>query len=434
MNNFIYFLAFIMNIQNLKEIILRQNQNFETKNNFVMREVFEKIKSFIDIPHIVVVSWLRRVGKSTLLKQIKREFFTNAKNIYLNFEDEKLLSFEVDDFDKLMETYFWLNNNSKTYFFDEIQNISQFELALRRLYEEEYKFFITWSNASLLSQELWTRLTWRYVKVELYPFSFREYMQFNNIKIEENDLYFPEKRSMILNHFSKYIHNWWLPEYLKYENDEVIKQVYDDIIYRDILVRYNITDSKSFKELSKYLISNITKEFSYNKLKNILWFWSVNTVKSYINHLENSYLLFSIEKFDYSVKKQIINPKKIYVIDIAFYNHIWFSFSSNNWQKLENLVFIELKRRWKEIFYHRVKKECDFLIRDRWSITEAIQVSWSLYELDTRKREVDWLLEALELYNLESWIILTYDDKEEEIKINWKIIKIIPVWKWILNS
>lgn len=422
-----------MNTENLKEIIIRQNQNFESEKNFITRDVFLKLKEFINIPHIVVISWLRRVGKSTLLKQIKTNYFKKLKNIYLNFEDEKLLWFEVSDFDKLLETYFWLNNNSKTYFFDEIQNIEKFELAIRRLYDEWYKFFITWSNANLLSQELWTRLTGRYIKVELYPFSFKEFLKFNNVVLQKDDLYFPEKRALIINYFDEYLHNWWLPEYLKYKNEEVIKQVYDDIIYKDILVRYNITDNKTFKELTKYLITNITKEFSYNKLKNILWFWSLNTVKSYINYLENSYLLFSIEKFDYSLKKQIINPKKIYVIDISFYNLIGFSFSQNNGQKLENLVFIELKRKSVEIFYHRNKKECDFLIKDRWNITLAIQVSRSLYEVDTKKREIDWLLEALNMYDLKEWMILTYDE-EETLEKDGKTIKILPVWKWLIQN
>ena len=432
MNTFIFFLSIKMNTQNLKEIIIRQNQLFETDNEFTTREVFSKIGDYITIPHILVISWLRRVGKSTLMKQIKSSFFASQNNIYLNFEDEKLLWFEVPDFDDLMQKFILLNNNSKTYFFDEIQNIEKFELAIRRLYDEWYKFFITWSNASLLSQELWSRLTWRYIKIELYPFSFREFLLFNNYILQENDLYLPEKRAFIIKNFEQYFDKWGLPEYLKYKNDEIVKQVYDDIIYKDILVRYNITDSKSFKELSKYLISNISKEFSYNKLKNILWFWSINTVKSYINYLENSYLFFQIEKFEYSVKKQIISPKKIYVVDIAFYNLVWFSFSSNNLQKLENLVFIELKRRWYEMFYHRAKKECDFLIRDRWVITQAYQVSWSMYESDTRKREIDWILEAMKIYNLQEWTILTNDD-EEIIEIDWKTIKILPVWKWLLN-
>lgn len=132
------------------------------------------------------------------------------------------------------------------------------------------------------------------------------------------------------------------------------------------------------------LLKQVKKHF-YNKEKNILWFWSVNTVKSYINFLENSYLLFQVEKFDYSLKKQIVNNKKIYCIDNDFYNLVWFSFLQNNLQKLEKLVFIELKRKWYEIYYHKAKKECDFLILDRGNIVWAIQVSWNLYDADTKK-------------------------------------------------
>lgn len=421
-----------MNKEILKELIIRQTDIFLKDDNFIERFIFDKIKKDLALPHIIIISWLRRVGKSTLLKQINNSFLKKSKYTYINFEDEKLFDFKVSDFDKLFEVFIGLNENKKTYFFDEIQNIKSWELAIRRLYDEQYKFYITGSNASMLSKELGTKLTWRHIKIELFPFSFKEFLLFNNFSSNQNDLYLPEIRAKIFNYFEEYFNIWWIPEYIKYKNEAIIKQVYDDIIYKDILVRYKLTDEKSFKELSKYILSNITKEVSYNKIKNFLWFGSVNTVKSYMHYLENSYLIFQIEKFDHSLKKQLINPKKVYCIDVAFMNLISFFSSKNLGQKLENLVFLELKRREKEVFYHRNKKECDFITREWWIITEAIQVSYAINNPETKKREIDWLCEAMDTHNLKTWLILTYNEEEEELSIDSKKIQILPVWKWLL--
>ncbi|MDD3175479.1 MAG: DUF4143 domain-containing protein [Candidatus Nanoarchaeia archaeon] len=200
-----------------------------------------------------------------------------------------------------------------------------------------------------------------------------------------------------------------------------------------MLVRYKLSDERSLKELAKYLLSNVGKEFSYNKLKKSLDFGSLNTVKNYISYLENSYLIFSVEKYDNSLKKQLIANKKVYSIDTSFINNVSFKISEDYGRILENVVFIELKRREKEIYYHKDNKECDFVIRDGLNIVEAIQVTKNLSSEETKKREIEGLIEAMNKYKLKNGLILT-DDEENEFIIENKKIIVKPIWKWLLEK
>ena len=421
-----------MDKQELKQIIIEQNLNFHNKEKTIVRDKFGKIEEFKNLPHIIIISGIRRCGKSTLLEQINKKLYPLKNKAYLNFEDEKLLNFKVEEFNDIYETFLELDKNKEVFFFDEIQNVKNWEIAIRRLYEKKIKFYITGSNASMLSCELGTKLTGRHLNITLFPFSFREFLNFKKVRYINDDLYITEKRVKIKSLFEKYLLKGGMPEYLTYQKKELIQQVYEDILYKDILVRYNITDDKTLRELSKYLLSNIGKEFSYNKLKSLLGLGSSNTVKNYISYLENSYLIFTLEKFDYSLKKQIINQKKIYTIDPAFVENVSFKFSQDTGRLLENLVFIELKRRGKEIYYHKDKAECDFVIKEGLEIVEAIQVSDNMYEEDTKKREIKGIKDAMNKYNLKEGLILTQDE-EYEIKEDNKIIKVIPVWKWLLS-
>ena len=182
--------------------------------------------------------------------------------------------------------------------------------------------------------------------------------------------------------------------------------------------------------MSFYLFSNYGSEISYKKLKVMLDI-SINTVKNYISYMENSYLVFTIPKYDYSVKKQIYSPKKVYVIDTGLINLVSFKFLRDYGKLLENLVFIELKRRYQDIYYHKKKQECDFIILENGSVTCAIQVTADLK--NNKTREFGGLLEALTMYNLDRGLILTDDEEFEDTSEN-KKIKVMPVWKWLLEK
>lgn len=415
----------------LKEIILEQVDIFASEDKEeVLRDVLFKISDLIDIPHMIVITGLRRSGKSTLLKQIRKKYFPDENVYYFNFEDERLVSMIVEDMNLLYETFLEIKGPSKIFFLDEIQNIEGWEMFARRLYDRGFKFFITGSNTSMLSRELGSRLTGRYVGIEVFPFSFREYLNFVGVRIL--DPVTTEERAAVKKAYNDYFTQGGMPEYLRYGRKEIIEALYDNILYRDILVRYGLKEERTMKELSMYLISNCSSEISFNRLKKMLNVGSVNTIKSYVDHLEGAYLLFTLNKYSHSMKKQIYSNKKAFVIDVSFIDLVSFKFSRDAGNILENLVLIELKRRGKEIYFHKDRKECDFVIRDRNRITQAVQVTFKIDE-GNHDREVLGLLDALKKYDLSEGMIIT-DNQQEEIMEDGKRIRIVPAWKWLLQG
>ncbi|MFH1387991.1 MAG: ATP-binding protein [Patescibacteria group bacterium] len=416
----------------LKEVILEQRDFIDRAEQGIEREVLLNLKKYFKLPHTLVVSGIRRVGKSTLLVQLMRNFYKDT-SYYFNFEDERLLNFESNDFNALYELMIELFDEKKVFFFDEIQNVKGWENFVRRMQDRKFKFFITGSNASLLSKELGTKLTGRHLSQKLYPFSFKEFLSFKNYKFQPNNLYKTVERGKLKKFFNVYLKEGGMPEYLQYQNKEVLKNVYEDILYRDIVVRYDIKETKSLRELALYFLTNLGGLFSYNKLKKNLSLGSVNTVKSYTEHLENSFLIFTINLFSYSLKQQAVAPKKVYCLDNGLANAVSFRFSRDRGKFLENLVFIELKRRNEDIYYYKTKNnlEVDFLLKKGRKVKQLIQVSQNLKENKTKEREINGLITALKELKLKQGLILTED--EEEV-ITLKGIKIIvqPIYKWLL--
>jgi predicted AAA+ superfamily ATPase len=229
--------------------------------------------------------------------------------------------------------------------------------------------------------------------------------------------------------FNEYFIYGGFPEYLKQKDTRILQELFNDIITRDIIVRHGIRNSKTVKELALYLLSNVGKEYSYTNLKKDFQLGSVNTVISFVSYFEDSYLLFSVPKFEYSYRKQLINPKKIYAIDNGLINSNTVSFSKDDGRLLENSVFIELRRQCKNLFYYRGKNECDFVIEEKRKIAEAYQVCYLLTE-DNKTREINGLMEVLNEAKLSEGYILTFN-QEDKFVIDGKTIKVIPVWKWM---
>jgi len=418
----------------LKEIILEQRDFIDRAEQGIEREVLLGLKKYFKLPHTLVVAGIRRVGKSTLLVQLMRSFYKDT-SYYFNFEDERLLNFKPNDFNSLYELMVELFDERKVFFFDEIQNVKGWENFVRRMQDRKFKFFITGSNASLLSRELGTKLTGRYLSQKLYPFSFKEFLSFKNYKFQQNNLYKTVERGKLKKFFNIYLKEGGMPEYLQYQNKEVLKNVYEDILYRDIAVRYDIKETKSLRELALYFLTNLGGLFSYNKLKKNLGLGSVNTVKSYVEHLENSFLIFTINLFSYSLKQQSVAPKKVYCLDNGLANAVSFRFSRDKGKFLENLVFVELKRRDEDIYYYKTKNnlEVDFLLKKGRKVKQLIQVSQNLKEAKTKEREVKGLTTALKELKLKQGLILT-EDEEETITLKGIKIVVQPVYKWLLTS
>lgn len=407
----------------IEEVFIDQFSQFKNKNSGMERMV--NIKKYLTTEQVVVISGIRRCGKSTLLKQ----FADHSNNFYyINFDDERLINFTVDNFNDLLSV--WQKNfKSKNILIDEIQNIKSWERFIRRIHDEGYKIFITGSNSKLLSSELSTHLTGRYKKLELYPFSFLEFIKFKNIPAQAKTT---EEKAVLSKFFSEYLSGGGFPEYIKNKDTETVKRIYEDVIYKDIIARFGIREIKSFRLLANWLFTNFTKEASYNSLAKILGIKTAATVSEYVSYLQEAYLLFELYKYDYSLKKQYTSNKKIYVIDNGLRNEISFYVSEDRGRLLENLIFIELKRRGQEIYFFRGKKECDFILLEKNKIKQALQVSLDFND-NNKKREVDGLLEAMIKFDLPSGVILT-EDQEEEIKINGKKIKIRPAYRWLIEN
>ncbi|MDP1743830.1 MAG: ATP-binding protein [Candidatus Amesbacteria bacterium] len=420
-----------MTKQLLASVLKEQYESFQVKEVGVEREVLSQLDNILISPQITVISGLRRVGKSTLLAQLAKKFLKDGF-YFVNFEDERLLHFQVQDFDLLHETLISLYGEKKTFLFDEIQNVPEWERFVRRLHDQGYKFIVTGSNASLLSQELGTRLTGRYISVELFPFSFREYLKFKNIDIPDMKVLTTKQRGMFLKFSNEYLSSGGIPDALKYPKLTIHKTLYDDVLYRDIVTRYKLDNVKSLKELAFYLVSNTSSLVSFNKLKELLKLGSVNTVKSYIDYLEDSWLFFVVNKYAYSVKEQQIAAKKIYSIDTGLSQSVGFGFSENKGKYMENMVFLHLRRKFREIYYFKTVQdyEVDFFIPQE---NIMVQVSQHLDLLETKERELRALVNASGEQKKPANLIIVTEGEKQVIKREGYNIEVVPLYEFLLT-
>jgi len=310
-----------------------QQSDVKIKKSGVKRAYLSKLLP--ESKHIEVISGIRRCGKSTLMKQLMQQYKTDIA--YFNFEDPRVNNFEIGDFQKLDEI---IGRNKAAYFFDEIQDVASWEIFVRQLHDRGEKIYITGSNASLLSKELGTRLTGRHLRHELFPFSYLEFLEYKNLKNNENS-------------FEKYIQKGGFPEFLREENQEILQSLLKDIILRDIAVRYGIKNSKTLMDITLFLISNIGKETTYNSLRKSFSVGSANTVSDYLSWLEDTYILFFLPRFSWSAKSIAVNPRKVYAIDngLAIANSL--SFTNDKGRLLENAVFLFLRQKFNSLYYFR---------------------------------------------------------------------------------
>jgi len=417
MKTFIYAVPLLLSMiqkETLGEIVELQRKELKLVETGIEREALKLLKPMQNFA--LILSGVRRCGKSTLMRQI----ISRTKGFYyFNFEDPRAVNFEVNDFQKLDQIFKEKYGEQEVYFFDEIQNVQNWELFIRKLVDNKKQVVITGSNASLLSKELGTRLTGRHLTYEVFPFSYTEYLKIMKAK--------PQIES-----FRRYLFEGGFPQYLCENSPFVLQELLKDILMRDIATRHKIRNIKTLNELAIFLLTNVGKEFSYNSLKTTFKLGSINSIISFISFFEDSYLLFSVPKFDYSYKKQIVNPKKIYSIDNGLSNKNSASFSEDEGRMLENLVFISLRKKSKDIFYFKEESECDFLVKDRGKITQAIQVCYKLTD-ENKDREISGLIAPLKKFELNSGLILTYN-QEDDFLVEGKKIITKPIWKWLLEK
>lgn len=413
----------------LKQIILEQQEILHAQNKrYVQRYIADE---WLQTSEILIISGIRRCGKSVLMQQIRDRLV--EKDFFFNFDDERLANFKLDDFQKLQECFVELFGEQHTYYFDEIQNIEGWERFVRRLYNAGNKIVITGSNARMLSRELGTHLTGRYLQVEIYPFSFQEYLAMNEIPVNAKTLYTTTGRATMVKSFVKYMECGGFPKFLQDGSVSYLTSLYESIIYRDILTRNGLTNEKEMLELMFYLASNATKRVTYSSLGKVVGIQHPDTIKNYLEYIQQTYLIFQLFRYDPSVKKQMMSPKKIYFVDNAIIKRIGFNATENNAVFLENLVFIELKRRGWDVYYYADKKECDFIVRKGLHISDAYQVTLKMDSTQTREREIAGVREAMQAYSLSKGYILTFEGKETINFDDGTIVEVVPVWEWILQ-
>lgn len=413
----------------LKQIILEQQEILHAPNKrYVQRYIADE---WLQTSEILIISGIRRCGKSVLMQQMRDRLV--EKDFFFNFDDERLANFKLDDFQKLQECFVELFGEQHTYYFDEIQNIEGWERFVRRLYNAGNKIIITGSNARMLSRELGTHLTGRYIQVEIYPFSFQEYLAMNEIPVNAKTLYTTTGRATMVKSFVKYMECGGFPKFLQDGSVSYLTSLYESIIYRDILTRNGLTNEKEMLEMMFYLASNATKRVTYSSLGKVVGIQHPDTIKNYLEYIQQTYLISQLFRYDPSVKKQMMSPKKIYFVDNAIIKRIGFNATENNGMFLENLVFIELKRRGWDVYYYADKKECDFIVRKGLHISDAYQVTLKMDSPQTREREIAGVREAMQAYSLSKGYILTFEGKETINFDDGTIVEVVPVWEWILQ-
>jgi predicted AAA+ superfamily ATPase len=415
----------------LKRVYLEQNERLSLNTEgLITRELFPAIFQSLRSPECIVITGIRRCGKSTLHQQLRAALKVNS--FYLSFEDERLISFRVEHFELLHEVMLELSGESIHFFLDEIQNVRGWERFVRRMQDGGAKFIITGSNASLLSSELGTKLTGRHLSFELFPFSFREFLAYKKGKIPAHGVITTKERAEVIRAYEAYLQHGGMPGYLLTSRAEYLKSLYDDVIFRDIVARYKLSDAMTIREVGVYLATNAACRFTYNSVAKALEIKSSHTVKKYVYYLENSYLFFQLMQFTASLKQSLRSPKKNYSIDLALQRMLSLATSKNLGAVLENLIFLHLKRKYRDIWYYVTADgyEVDFLVRVNGK-QELVQVCNDLSSPETREREIRALSAAMKELKTKKAMIVTKDD-QEVLVVKAGTITVVPAWQWLL--
>ncbi len=411
------------------------HKNFDTG---ISRDRYiSKLKKYIPTREIVVLTGVRRSGKTTLIYQLIHDLINNQ-----NIDPEKILFVNCDEpelnatdnlLKKVMDTYRHdvCSEEYAYLIFDEIQNVAGWEKWIKSLYDtKKYHIVISGSSSHLLDSNLSHLISGRYLKINVFPLDFSEYLQFNGINIKTDKVFAAANKDIILNMLKHYLQDGGFPR-VTLEKDvelkkEYLKSYYDSVVYKDIVLLHNIRNVKILRDLLYYLCSNFTSLYSYKKLSELLKI-DYATLREYLYYAEQAKILFEAHYFSYSVKAQSRNNKKIYCIDNGLRNAVSFKFSEDEGRLAENLVFVELMRREKEAYYWKGKGEVDFVVRNEDGSLNAINVS---YTNDVEEREVSGLVEFKDEFSdkIGELIILTKDVGKTDGEV-----RFIPLWKWILG-
>lgn len=436
-----------MIIKELLDIIAELNFWYKEQDTGIERNELKEVMKIVNMSEItVIVLGLRRAGKTYLTKQIlKKEINERIKReqtLYINFEDKKLEPYlNKDILDNIYETYrYYINKESFAYIvLDEVQNVEEWEKWIRMMIDkkEKVKIIATGSGSKLLTSKLTSVLTGRKITYNLFPLSFRDFLEFK--KINKKYISKRDRDSLLM----EYIEFGAIPLVVLSDLNEqkkyFLQEVYDDIITKDIMFRYRLREENILRKVSYLTINSFSKYVSIRKIRDSLKSImnvsiSPSTLSYYLEYFEKSFLFIFLPIFSYKIKDQMQYPKKAYCIDTGLINAIIPKFSENIGRLYENIVAIELKRRNKEIYYWKDKddKEVDFVVKDGLKVKELIQVCYDIKDEKTKEREVKALIKASNELKCNDLIVVTEYHKNEE-KIDSKKIKFISLWDWLLE-
>ena len=413
----------------LRTVVADQRKELYPADDSVPRTIFQKAVSYSG-PSACVIKGVRRCGKSTLMKQVMKAKFKD-EFLYFNFDDERITDFKTEDFQILMETLIESYGEKKTIFLDEIQNNKGWELFINRILRQGYRVYITGSNANLLSKELGTHLTGRHIDLELYPFSYTEYLIAKKTEAPIKGTYTTEQKAQLTRLFMEYLTEGGMPEAVVYSNEGILTTILNDIIQKDISERYGIRKPAELKAVIRFLIANASNPITYRSITENFGAKSPNTIQKYVQYAEETYLIFTVSRYEKKIKKLDKNPRKVYCIDNGIIARNAPSLTERRGALLENAVAIQLKRLGKEFYYFKSKTdaEADFVIPAE---KQVIQVCYDL-NYGNEGRELKGLVEAMLETKANEGLILTLE-QEREIIHREKKITVKPAWQWLIEN
>lgn len=432
-----------------ESLIVDQNPHWDAAlySEGVPRTILGKVKEYLELPYIIALVGVRRSGKSTLARQtinhLIRDRDVNPRNIlFLNLETPQFSRYrdQVSYLEQAYEDYLKLvTPEGMVYcFLDEVHFFKEWQVFVKSRYERQnIKFVVTGSNSHLLSAEFITLLSGRALPIEVYPFSFSEFVVAKGVELSDA-IALTRERNRLRGLFDDYFAMGGFPEICNIETvatqKEILVMYARNILYQDIAPRFSLKKAIDLENLFFYLAANIATLYSYNRLAALTGL-NDKTVKDYLSYFADAYLLFTLDSFSYSVREQIKSPKKVYIIDAGMAGAAGFSFSQNQGHLLENLVYLQLKRRGSgQLYYYKTENglEVDFADSTGGKVNRLIQVAQTLGDDKTRERELRALVKAMDETGLKQGEIITYEE-EDCLHVDDKAINLIPAYKFLLE-
>lgn len=412
----------------IESIVREQQEDYWTwvsQMPSIERDQEKIFKTYLPAKQVKVITGVRRCGKSHFsLRNLRKE-----TALYINFDDERFFQLTARDLQSVYEAGLKINPKVQYWVFDEIQNVEGWELFVNRLQKKNVNLIITGSNSKMLSRELASHLTGRTLTLEMMPFSFCEYLKYHGAQPSLPKT--SEERVQIKRYFDQYLRSGGFPETIQNPlGSEYLRELFDRIVTRDILQRYQIRDVRSLKGLAHLVLGYSAQELSFPKLQKSFVSMSINTLRKYVSYIQETYLSFEVETYSPKIRERLTKIRKTYAIDTGLFNALSDNPQRTLGRQLENLVFLECKRRGKEVFYYKTNTfEVDFVSVTNKKPQELIQVSWDISDPKTRTREINGLLYGKGNLGGARTLLLTYDTEETIGDIT-----VMPIWKWLLQA